>query len=645
MANNPSQIGKYKIISQIGKGGMGAVYKAVHPTLNKTVIIKKLTLTGSKDFIERFRREAKLMMEFRNENIVQVHDHFKEGNAYHIVMEYVDGITLEELIESKRFLSEQVALLIFTEICKALKYAHDRNVIHRDIKPANILISKTGVVKLVDFGVSTSLDASDEDGLTKAGMTIGTPSYLAPEQIANAKNRDKRADIYSMGVMLYEMVIGKKPFRGGFSPEVIALIEKGKYLPPRKINPKIKSATESIIKKAMHHKVSRRFQDLGIVIKKVSRFLKIYKTQDQVNTSIKAYLEGKEDPFQKKKSLLKKLAGKLAIVTSVLVLISGGLALGGFWAFQQGLHYEWLYPDQFGALQVMVKLRKGSKEVEDLFVKALIFREKNNSLSQVREAKFKFKEVKELESKTSFTVMSRKIYLPKDMYKLIVYAENEQFRENFFLYPREVQASKANTGEALQVSFNLDQAQPSLPVDVTVSVNAIHTGQSLNHQSEISVHNGQRWMAWFDFISGVEGGKGFLSGQRYRIRFKHPDYFTKYYNLTIFPEQTKVSTKVNLVPLPGDLNIKSEVTNVKVLLNNSDEYIDGSSQRSMKSIPDIGSSTQKLVLSPGDYALTAKSTSLLFGAKPVTKTISIRQKEETVVVVKQVSDSLQLDIK
>ncbi|MBU3914593.1 serine/threonine protein kinase, partial [bacterium] len=316
---------------------MGAVYKALHPTLNRTIIIKKLTLTGNQDFEKRFQREAQIMMDFRNENIVQVYDHFKEGNAYHIVMEYVDGITLEDLIQKKRFLSNESAILIFSEICKALKYAHDRLVIHRDIKPANILISKSGMVKLVDFGVSATLEESDEDGITKAGMTIGTPSYLAPEQIANARNRDKRTDIYSMGVMLYEMVIGKKPFRGGFTPEVIAMIEKGKYMLPRKINPKIKPYIQRIIKKSMHHKVRKRYQDLGYIIAKLAKHLKRYKNQNDINNSIKLYVEGKDDNTGKiKTEKVQKFSSNIVAYMITAVAVCGIICGGVFWAWQQG---------------------------------------------------------------------------------------------------------------------------------------------------------------------------------------------------------------------------------------------------------------------------------------------------------------------
>ena len=232
------KIGKYEIIGKIGEGGMGAVYKAKHPTLRRAVILKQLTLKGSRGITERFKREARLMLDFRHEHIVQVYDHFKEGNSYYIAMEYIDGTTLDRLIQIKRHLSSQAAILIFIEICKGLKYAHDKNVIHRDIKPANILISKKGEVKLTDFGIATS-EEDTKLGLTRAGMTLGTPAYMAPEQIADSKNVDKRADIYSMGVVLYLMVTGKLPFTANMAPETLSRIHKGKYTSPKDINPHI----------------------------------------------------------------------------------------------------------------------------------------------------------------------------------------------------------------------------------------------------------------------------------------------------------------------------------------------------------------------------------------------------------------------
>ena len=236
MSRIPPQIGKYRVLSLIAEGGMGAVYKAEHPTLNRFVALKKLSLRGSASFAERFRREARIMMDFKNERIVDVYDHFKEKSSYYIVEEYVDGVSLDRLIRRDRYLPDQTALLIFLECCRALKYAHDQGVVHRDIKPANILISRSGQVKLSDFGIATSTEG-EEETLTREGMTLGTLPYMAPEQIRNSRNVDRRADIYAMGAMLYEMVTGKSPFPRSFTPETVHLIQKGKYLPPGQAQP------------------------------------------------------------------------------------------------------------------------------------------------------------------------------------------------------------------------------------------------------------------------------------------------------------------------------------------------------------------------------------------------------------------------
>lgn len=642
MADYPPKIGKYRILAQIGKGGMGAVFKAEHPTLKRTVIIKKLTLTDSKDFIERFRREAQLMMEFRNDKIVQVYDHFKEGNAYHIVMEFVDGITLEELIKTKRFLSEEAALLIFSEVCIALKYAHDRQIIHRDIKPANILISRAGVVKLVDFGVSASLDRTEEDGLTKVGMTIGTPSYLAPEQIANARNRDRRSDIYSLGVMLYEMVLGRKPFRGGFTPEVIAMIEKGKYLPPKKVNPKIKTSIQRIIRKSMHHKVQKRYQDLGIVAKKVGKLIKKYKTQEDIYQAIRLYLEGKELLEKKKNPLLRLISGRVfSIITSVLCLICL-LGVGGFWAYHQGYQYEYLYPEKFGALQVSVKAKKGHKTVEDLYLNAVLYSEKNNSLSKVKEAEFRFKPVKELETRIYHTLESQKFYLKQGTYKLLLYVENEQYRENIYLKPRILQKKKLETLESRKISFSVNRKSPKLPVDAEYSVLDLNSGRNISGKAAASVLLNGKWQDWKDLNAQKGNGKGFVSGNRYRIRFKHPNYYTKFYNLTIKPEQSRVTVKINLTPIPGIIHLKSKIDGIQVFLNGSEYYLEGDLNRTLKKIKPITTQSQKIKLSPGEQLITVKKSSLLGNTITAQKTIRLASKEEIHLSIDEDSRKNQL---
>ena len=150
------KIGKYELIGKIAQGGMGALYTAKHPTLERVVLLKKLAIHGGGQVVERFKREARLMMDLNSERIAQVYDHFKEGPNYYIVEEYVDGVSLDALIRKERYLGNDAAMLIFYEVCRGLKFAHDRQVIHRDIKPGNILISGHGEVKLADFGIATS---------------------------------------------------------------------------------------------------------------------------------------------------------------------------------------------------------------------------------------------------------------------------------------------------------------------------------------------------------------------------------------------------------------------------------------------------------------------------------------------------------
>ncbi len=172
------KIGKYQNAVLLAKGGMGAIYKADHPTLNQPVVLKMLTLTGNDQFTQRFQREATIMMGFQHVNIVNYFDHFKTAKSYCMVMELVDGCSVAQLLDKHRYLDDDVALLILRDTLRALVFAHEKGVVHRDIKPANILISKAGEVKLTDFGIAHN-QAVDTDGLTKEGMTLGTPSYMA----------------------------------------------------------------------------------------------------------------------------------------------------------------------------------------------------------------------------------------------------------------------------------------------------------------------------------------------------------------------------------------------------------------------------------------------------------------------------------
>ena len=232
----PQMIGKYKIIEIIAKGGMGVVYKAFHPSLKRYVVIKKMTARKNSANIERFKREAQILLDLQSPYIVHLFDYFTEGSYRYMVEELVDGMALDKLIQKQTVISPQVALLIMQDACLALKYAHSKDIVHRDIKPGNILISKKAEIKLADFGIASGDKEQDSPSITESGVALGTPAYMPPEQFENSANVDQRADIYALGIMLYEMVIGKKPFPGNFSAETLAQIHKGKYENPKKID-------------------------------------------------------------------------------------------------------------------------------------------------------------------------------------------------------------------------------------------------------------------------------------------------------------------------------------------------------------------------------------------------------------------------
>ena len=208
----------YKILSKIGEGGMGTVYLAEHFLLGKFAI-KALApdLAKNRQFQERFSREAKAQFALQHENIVRLYTFFKEADELFIVMEYVGGNSLDACIEQNGPLPEDRALSIFKDALAGLNCAHSKGVVHRDVKPSNILLTRDGTAKIVDFGIALMAGVRR---ILPAGLTLGTPHYTSPEQIKRPKTIDHRSDVYSMGVVLYEMLTGKVPFDGESDFEV-----------------------------------------------------------------------------------------------------------------------------------------------------------------------------------------------------------------------------------------------------------------------------------------------------------------------------------------------------------------------------------------------------------------------------------------
>lgn len=241
-----------EITELLGRGGMGAVYKARQPQLDRVVALKILSPRLSRDpaFAERFAREARALAKLSHPNIVGIHDFGQAGGFYYFVMEYVDGMNLGQLERTKRF-TPQEALAIVPRICEALQYAHDEGVVHRDIKPANILIDTKGRVKIADFGIAKLIgQPGDEYALTHGRTVLGTPHYMAPEQVEKPQDVDHRADIYSLGVVFYEMLTGELPL-GRFAN------------PSKKVEMDVR--LDEVVLRALEKEPALRYQQAGEV--------------------------------------------------------------------------------------------------------------------------------------------------------------------------------------------------------------------------------------------------------------------------------------------------------------------------------------------------------------------------------------------
>lgn len=258
-------IGRYRIVEHLGRGGMAEVYKAYQPSLDRYVAIKLMHtfLADEKEFLARFEREAKVVATLRHPNIVQVYDFDVENGVYYMVMEFIEGETLKARMQALETKGEWVSLddaaRIILATGSALKYAHDRGMVHRDVKPANVMITTDGQVILTDFGIAKIVSASN---LTASGAMVGTPSYMAPEQ-GMGQPGDERSDIYSLGVMLYQLLLGRLPYDAD-TPLAVVLKHINEPLPmPKLIKPDLPTDLERVILKSLAKDPNDRYQKVG----------------------------------------------------------------------------------------------------------------------------------------------------------------------------------------------------------------------------------------------------------------------------------------------------------------------------------------------------------------------------------------------
>lgn len=265
------KIGPYSVLAEIGSGGMAVIYQAEQPALDRLVAIKELRgeLGKDKQLIERFEREAKCVAGLAHQNIVHIYDFIARGSAMFIVMEYVEGIDLYTLMSRLERIPPNIAAIIALQASRALEYAHFRGVVHRDFKPSNLMVTKQGEVKLMDFGIARDESFGD---LTRPGTALGTPSYMSPEQIMGQRV-DHRSDIFSFGIVLYQMLTGNKPFKDDDTMSVMQRILTEPYTRPRRLYPDIPWSLQRIVKRCLQKNPDRRYANTETLHRDLEAFV------------------------------------------------------------------------------------------------------------------------------------------------------------------------------------------------------------------------------------------------------------------------------------------------------------------------------------------------------------------------------------
>ncbi len=276
------EIPGYEIIERLGKGSMGLVFKARQTSVDRIVAVKVLldTLAQNREFIKRFQREAKIAARLQHNNIVNAIDAGEVEGHHYFVMEFVEGGTIKDELDKKKVFDEKVALKIVMAVAEAMKHAHERGLIHRDIKPENVILTKDGQVKLADLGLAR-LTADEKWAMSEAGMAIGTPYYISPEQVRGQVDVDIRGDIYSLGATLYHMVTGQVPYPGETPQEVMRKhVDKNtNIVPPDHVNTRLSSGLGVVVETMMAKNRDNR-----------------YRTPDDLILDLKCLLQG-ESPM------------------------------------------------------------------------------------------------------------------------------------------------------------------------------------------------------------------------------------------------------------------------------------------------------------------------------------------------------------
>jgi len=270
-APSGQRLGNYIVLEELGGGGMATIYKGQHAFLDRPVAIKELKSRFRRDIElqDRFQREARAAATLPHRNIVQVYDFWRDREHRYLVMELVEGLDAAAILRRVGRIPPHAALALVAQVCAGLTFAHARGIIHRDLKPSNLLITREGVAKLGDFGIAHLMDTP---GLTQPGQTLGTLAYMSPEQI-RGERLTPASDVFSLGIVLYELLTGQRPFAEDETESVTAKILADRPVPPRRVKSGVPRAAQRIVLKCLRKRPDRRFQTCAALERAIGRVL------------------------------------------------------------------------------------------------------------------------------------------------------------------------------------------------------------------------------------------------------------------------------------------------------------------------------------------------------------------------------------
>ena len=549
----PPMIGKYKVLGIIAKGGMGVVYKAIHPSLKRYVVIKKMTARGHAGDAGRFKKEAQLLLDLQSPYIVHLFDYFTEGGFRYMVEELVDGTALDALIKKQNSLPCQIAMLLMQDACYALKYAHSKGIVHRDIKPGNILLSKRGEIKLADFGIASdhsdgaaNSGGADTTDHTQTGVALGTPAYMPPEQFEDSARVDHRADIYALGIMLYEMVTGTKPYPGTLSIETLNTIKKGRYINPKKIDKTIPKDICRLIHKMIRPKAKARYQSIDAVLRQVKKYLRHYDTHELRVQLAKSVVTAKQYTFAPE-ALAQKDRGRRIARRIVLSLAAVAAVFAGLW--YSGFIHKFVLAKWYTEVSVEMQMPRALSENLDLPVRAFFFENDGDQIPEVNCSRRNFSEqgkafyekfmfwnnngrlISSRPASRNITYSMRPVFLKKGSYRVKVVVGPYVWWKSF---------SAGDQDLLISCDF-LKNSKRSLKIK-TFATDSV-TGEDITENTQFNILYKNKWIP----LSEVEEGS-LDSGTVWKIRTKAEGYKGEEFSLLIDWYQDELIISSELIP-------------------------------------------------------------------------------------------------